>query len=537
MLTRWQQAFLIRSFEERLFTLFAHGKIQGTIHTCCGQEWSALAIANSLKANDFTLSNHRGHGHFLARYPDKVRPLLAEIMGLREGLCGGVGGSQHLFADKFFSNGVQGGMIPVAAGLAFACKIHRTNGVVVVFIGDGTTGEGVLYETMNLAAIWSLPLIIVLERNGYAQSTPTANTIAGDICSRAIGFGLAYHKGDVWHPEELCSLSKTVVDNVRAGNGPVLFEIECFRLNAHSKGDDTRPAELIEEFRRRDPIAVFTLQHPDRAQEYASAAEMLLDKTLEEISTEPCVYTPPPVIEQLPVAWHSAPPAFSGRYGEAIHAVLRQYLEVNPFAIVIGEDIASPYGGAFKITRDLGENFPDRVLNTPISEAAIIGLGAGMAIGGLLPLVEIMFGDFLTLAFDQLQQHAAKFHSLSGGRLRVPLRIRTPMGGRRGYGPTYSQSLEKHFLGIPGLTVAALNYRVNPNAFYIPLSKSDGLNLLIEKQNALWSFGRCAASVRLRRGVVGRNIPYPPHQAGVRRCCCDYRMLRRNAGICRKGIE
>lgn len=498
MHTLWKRAFLIRSFEERLLVLFAQGKIPGTIHTCSGQEWSALALANALAPNDVILSNHRGHGHFLARHPEKVRPLLAEIMGLREGLCGGVGGSQHLFTDDFLSNGVQGGMVPVAAGLAFAYKIRRTGGVAAVFIGDGTTGEGVLYETMNLAAIWRLPLVIVIENNGYAQSTPTATTIAGDISSRTAGFGFAYYKSDVWHAEKLCSTSRNVVDRVRAGGGPALLEIECFRLNAHSKGDDTRPEELVEEFRHRDPLAAFARQHPDLAKKYAAAAESLLDKTLEEIPPDSCSHTPSPAIEQRPVSWRPAPPAYSGRLGEAIHSALRQYLETHPFAIALGEDIAPPYGGAFNITHDLGEDFPDRVLNTPISEAAITGIGTGLALGGCLPLVEIMFGDFLTLTFDQLQQHAAKFHTLSGGRLRVPLTIRTPMGGRRGYGPTHSQSLEKHFLGIPGLAVVALNCRVDPGVFYAPLATADEPCLVIEN--------------KILYGQAG-NTPLPPGYA------------------------
>ncbi|MDR1534563.1 MAG: pyruvate dehydrogenase [Planctomycetota bacterium] len=480
----WRLAFLIRSFEERLLALFSRGRLQGTVHTCSGQEWSALAIAGALRTGDRLLSNHRGHGHFLARRPDLLRPLLAEIMGLAEGLCGGIGGSQHLYAEGFYSNGVQGGMAPVAAGLALAGKIRGDGKLTALCVGDGTTGEGTLYEALNLAGIWRLPLLVVLERNGYAQSTPTGGTIAGDVARRAEGFGFACFRGDVWRPEELAATAREAADRARSGGGPAWLEIDCYRLNAHSKGDDFRPPEEISRYREIDPLAVFRRDNPDLASAYAKEAENAVDRALAAISPAPCRYRPEINLVPGEVAWSPVPetPAPRVRQGELVYRALRDFLARFPRGLLLGEDIAPPYGGAFRITRDLGELFPGRVWGTPISEAGITGLGTGLALDGFNPVVEIMFGDFLTLILDQIQQHAAKFNAMSGGRLKVPLIVRSPSGGRRGYGPTHSQSLEKHFLGISGLSVLALNARSDPGDLYRRLGEENGPSLVIENK-------------------------------------------------------
>ena len=140
--------------------------------------------------------------------------------------------------------------------------------------------------------------------------------------------------------------------------------------------------------------------------------------------------------------------------------------------ILIGEDIEGPYGGAFKVTKNLSLEFPGRVRNTPIGEAAIVGMGNGLALNGYLPVCEIMFGDFLTLAADQLLNHSSKFRYMYNGQVKVPLIVRTPMGGKRGYGPTHSQSIEKHFMGLPGTTMLALHHRYDPGLIYYELFAS-----------------------------------------------------------------
>ena len=163
---------LIRTVEERLLRLFAGGKLFGTTHTCIGQEACAVGVVGALDLErDIIFSSHRCHGHFLM-YTDDPTSLIAEILGRQTGVCSGRGGSQHLCVRNFHSNGVQGGIIPVATGVALAEKLKRTGAVTVCFLGDGTLGEGVIYEAFNLASLWRLPILYVLEHNQYAQSTP-----------------------------------------------------------------------------------------------------------------------------------------------------------------------------------------------------------------------------------------------------------------------------------------------------------------------------------------------------------------------------
>ena len=179
----------IRRFEETLLALFEEGLLNGTTHACIGQEADSVGLIEHLRDGDHLFSNHRCHGHFLAWTGDAFG-LLAEIMGKPAGLCAGIGGSQHICAPGFKSNGVQGGIVPAAAGIALAEQLRGSDGLSVVFLGDGTLGEGIVYETLNLTALWQLPLLLVLEDNGWSQSTPSSLNLAGDIAARFTAFGL-----------------------------------------------------------------------------------------------------------------------------------------------------------------------------------------------------------------------------------------------------------------------------------------------------------------------------------------------------------
>src|SRR3954467_604522 len=193
----------IRRFEESLLELFDRGLLNGTTHACIGQEADAVAIIEHLREDDHVFSNHRCHGHFLASTGDALG-LMAEIMGKPEGVCGGIGGSHHLWAPGFKSNGIQGGIVPTAAGIALAMQLEgRSGGVSVVFIGDGTLGEGAVYETLNIAALWNLPLVVVLEDNEWAQSTPSSANLAGDVRERFSAFGLPVWELDSTDVEEI----------------------------------------------------------------------------------------------------------------------------------------------------------------------------------------------------------------------------------------------------------------------------------------------------------------------------------------------
>lgn len=232
-----ERMLLIRVFEEKLLSLFAAGLVAGTTHTCLGQEYIPVALMDILQSADI-FSNHRGHGHYLARFDDPTG-LLAEILGRDQGVCRGVGGSQHLYRPGFMSTGVQGSALPVAAGVALHLKRRGDRRVAACFVGDGTWGEGIVYETLNIAVLWKLPLIIITENNGIAKSTPVTANMAGSISSRAQAFGADYALIHGCHVDDIRASLRDVISAV-LDRGPLVIEFVTERLGPHSKGDDSR---------------------------------------------------------------------------------------------------------------------------------------------------------------------------------------------------------------------------------------------------------------------------------------------------------
>lgn len=474
-------ALRIRRVEETFLRLFAEGRLNGTVHTCIGQEFSALAFAGGLRPGDAVVSNHRCHGHYLA-FTGDLAGLVAELTGKAAGVCGGIGSSQHLCRDGFFSNGIQGGTAPVAAGLAMARKLRGGGDIAVVFLGDGTLGEGVVYEVLNMASKWELPLLLVCERNRYAQSTPTERTIAGDILARAEAFAIPTFHSATADPDALMADAARSIRQVRETGRPAFHLVETNRLAPHSKGDDDRdPAELAA-CRAQDPLCRLEAAEPDTFSALAEAADREIRAVLDGLEGAPAlapaeyarVADPDPAPR-----WVPAEPS-ERRQADLLHACLAERMAANPETLLLGEDIAAPYGGAFKITRDLSDRFPGRVVSTPISEAGFTGIGCGLALGGFRPVVEIMFGDFVLLALDQLVNHASKFHHMYNGRATCPLILRTPMGGGRGYGPTHSQSLEKFLAGIDNVVLCALNSLVDPALIYKKVFEREHPTVVVE---------------------------------------------------------
>ncbi|GAA2014500.1 thiamine pyrophosphate-dependent dehydrogenase E1 component subunit alpha [Catenulispora yoronensis] len=253
---------LIRHFELELLDLFSRGELNGTTHTCLGQEYVAVAVSGLLRDGDFVFGNHRSHGHYLARYRDPAG-LLAEIMGREGAICDGVGGSQHIYREGYLSTGVQGQSLPIATGTALHLRRTRPGALACAYIGDGTWGEGAVYEALNLAALWRLPLLVVVENNGIAQSTPTARHLAGTIAGRAAGFGIRHLGVDSRDVTEIREILAPAVDAVRAGE-PLVVEFATDRLGPHSKGDDTRSADEVEHARSRDWYTRYERDHPEQ---------------------------------------------------------------------------------------------------------------------------------------------------------------------------------------------------------------------------------------------------------------------------------
>jgi len=258
----YRDMVLIREFEEALDRLFASGAIRGTAHFCIGQEATAVGISGALKKGDYVISYHRGHGHFLAQGGDPRR-IMAELYGKETGYSGGRGGSQHVSSlDVGFlgSNGITGGGMPIGTGAALSLKMQGKDGVVVVFFGDGAANQGAFHESINLAAVWKLPVLFVCENNLYSMFTHINETTAvEDISRRAAAYDIVGEQVNGNDVQEVLACAETAVLRARAGGGPTLIECKTYRHHGHSKSDKRayRTREEEAEWLDRDPIASF----------------------------------------------------------------------------------------------------------------------------------------------------------------------------------------------------------------------------------------------------------------------------------------
>ena len=290
----YQTMYRIRRFEETVLDEFKRGVFTGTTHTYLGQEANAAGVISSLQPQDVIVTNHRCHGHFLA-YGGEMHPLFAELMGKTTGVCGGRGGSQHLHWRNLYSNGVQGGIVPIAAGMALAEKRKGSQAVTVVFIGDGTLGEGVVYEALNMASLWSAPLLVVLENNHIAQTTQTSLSLAGGVADRFKAFGLAVTELDTSDVLQIQPGAELVIDEVRRTNRPQTLILNTVRFGPHSKGDDTRSPEDVDALRAiRDPLKIAAVRLSDKVR---SAIHAQVDEET-HIAFDQALADPYPVHEE-----------------------------------------------------------------------------------------------------------------------------------------------------------------------------------------------------------------------------------------------
>jgi pyruvate dehydrogenase E1 component alpha subunit len=278
----------IRHFERALLDLFSQGKLQGTTHTCLGQEYIPVALSTLLTRHDFLFSHHRGHGHYLARFHDPLG-LLAEIMGRTGALCNGVGGSQHLYRDHYLSTGVQGENLPVAVGVALHLKRQAVEGMAVVYIGDGTWGEGTTYEALNIARLWRVPLLIVVENNGIAQSTPSHLQMAGTIGERVRAFHIEYARVVTLDIPAIRAEVAPLIHHARTTCSPLVIEFETYRLGPHSKGDDTRDQEMQRTLQEKDWYVLYQRLFPDQLERVERDVRSELTEVISQVEQRPFV--------------------------------------------------------------------------------------------------------------------------------------------------------------------------------------------------------------------------------------------------------
>ncbi len=487
----------IRAFEERTADLFEEGLVKGTAHSYIGEEAIASAVGSILRDDDYMASNHRGHGHCIAKGANLDR-MMAELLGRDTGYCRGLGGSMHiadLNLNILGANGIVGAAMPLSTGTALAAKLRGTDQVVVAFFGDGASNQGIFHESMNLASVWKLPVLFICENNQYALSTSYRRTTsAAQISDRAIGYQVPGVTIDGNDAVEVYNVVEEAVARARAGEGPTLIECLTYRWGQHSLRanlNDPRPEKELKDWIKRDPMKIIEKALLDskavtrkRFNEIGKAVESELETAVAygKDSPEPDVEMMEAAV-YAPHATYTEPGPDTDRelsFPEALNEALDQEMARDDRVFVMGEDVGDT-GGIFTVTKGLKDKYGgERVRDTPISEATFVGCGVGAAIAGMRPVVEIQIFDFIALTMDMLVNQAAKFRFMLGGGPTVPLVVRGPQGGGIRMAAQHSQSLEAWFTHVPGLVVVAPSTPYDAKGLLVSAIRDDNPVIFLE---------------------------------------------------------
>lgn len=466
LLEAYSSMLLIRRFEEAASKLYRAGNIPGFVHLCIGQEATATGACWPLRTSDVITSTHRGHGHCLAK-GIAPEPMMAELFGRETGVCRGRGGSMHI-ADPtkgvFGANGIVAAGLPISVGAGLAAQLADEQGVVVAMFGDGAVAQGAFHESVNMAAVWDLPVIFFCENNHYAEFSAEADQHRASLADRATGYGVGFEAVDGNNIESVVELMDSVVARVRNGSGPVIVEADTYRFHGHYEGDPERyrSSEETEQSRLRDPLVITRAELETRgvAAETIADVESQVSERI-DAAVESARAAPEPAPETLfeflkadgPAIPEPVPAAGEPiRQMDAVRSALVHEMETDPSVVLAGVDIGAG-GNVFGLTRGLQDRWPDRVRDSPISETALMGVAVGAAMAGMRPVVELMYVDFVGVCLDQLLNQMAKLRYMTGGGTTLPLVVRTQFGAGRSSGSQHSQSLEAILAHIPGLTV------------------------------------------------------------------------------------
>ena len=506
------QTMLINAFEEELLKLSTEDCLYGPVHVSIGQEAAAVAPLAAIGKDDMITGSHRAHHQFLAKSLNAVLPgdwdprhsplpaeaqevvrrTMGEIMGLKIGYCGGRGGSMHLHnkaAGVMGTNAIVGGGIPVTTGLAYAQKYRGSGRIALSFFGDGAVNIGSFHEALNLAGLWKLPVIFVIENNQYAVGTHASQATAiKDICLRCGSYGIHGRQVEGDDVPAMYQVFHEAAKDLRKGGAPYLVEINCYR-HYHHKGEKTgsayryRTVEEEEKWLHRDALNTFPAKlvklglmkesevkrmkamvkesiveaagvcttvdtagkrivRPELWPDPASAAEFMLSDGKE--------------LEGLPWLEREQVPEFEEmKYSDAIAAATGQWMERNPEVLVFGEEVANFGGGAYGATRALPQKFPRQVINTPISEAGFTGIAYGTAVAGMPTIFELMYPDFCLVAADQLFNQIGKARHMYGGNVELPIICRTRIATGTGFGGQHSMDPAGLFAMFTGWRIVA----------------------------------------------------------------------------------
>ena len=437
----YKKGLIIRAVEEHLLKGYKDRHFGGTVHTCTGQEILPSILSMILTNDPFIISNHRGHGHFVA-HTGYIEGLFCELLGKKGSQSKGIGGSQQLYAENFLSSGIQGCTSPFSVGIGM---VRPT----IIYMGDGTMGNGIVYEAINMSKITNSEVMFVVEDNEISQTTPSRMVLSGSIPDRYRAFDIFVIEVDSADPVEMFDQLENLED-LWSKNKVVALIVKSYRLNSHSKGDDTRTDDVLSNL--PDPLKVLSSYlNSDYESDFLEAMDNISDiwnKCL-NYPSETITYNEGfSYVQSLEIAKKD-----SCRVNEKIRRGIEGALKND--ALFIGEDIITrwnqmdkPYGGAFGVSFGLSDGY-DNVIGTSISEPGIVGVASGRAFASnKLSIAEIMFADFATLIVDQLHNGVDKYKKMFGNSLRIPLIVRLPYGMGRGYGPTHSQSPFEIFSGL-----------------------------------------------------------------------------------------
>ncbi|PWJ25444.1 2-oxoisovalerate dehydrogenase E1 component [Branchiibius hedensis] len=513
--TMYAQLNIIRSFEEEVLVLAGQKLINGPAHSSIGQEAGAVGSGLPLNAGDQVNGSHRGHHQFLAKAlgfvaPDGIDPAqplgaavrevlhrsMAEIAGLADGYCHGRGGSMHLQwkeAGAMGTNAIVGGAVPFATGFAWADRHADTDNVAVTYFGDGAVNIGSVLESFNLAAAWNLPVCFFIENNQYAVST-TVQEATGEarLSGRGLGFGIPSWRVDGQDVLAVKLAMEQAVAHMRAGGGPTIVEADTYRYfhqNGPFPGSAFGYRDKDEEthWRDRDPIALVEshlVRRNLRTIDELSAIRSAIRAELATIGAGLIEQDPqgkPGQNRIRPELWpdparidvgirgdlttlegrtvreekdFGADEVGDQKFVDVIAEVMGRRMDADPSIVVMGEDVHKLSGGSRGATKGLAEKFEDRVLGTPISEAAFTGLGGGLALDGrFYPVVELMYADFIWVAADQLFNQIGKARHMFGGDHDMPLLLRIKIGTGTGYG-------SQHSMDPAGILATSVGWRI-----------------------------------------------------------------------------
>jgi 2-oxoisovalerate dehydrogenase E1 component len=458
-----------RLIEEKMLILLRQNRISKWF-SGIGQEAIAVGITQALEQDEYILPMHRNLGVFTGREMPFER-LFAQWQGTPMGYTKGRDRSFHFGTNEHHIVGMISHLGPqngVADGIALASKLKAENKVTVVFNGDGGTSEGDFHEAVNVAAVWDLPVIFVIENNGYGLSTPSQEQFRCEsFADKGIGYGIDALSIDGNNILEVYDTVKLLAENMRQQPRPVLLECRTFRMRGHEEASGTKyvPKALMDEWAKKDPVdnyEQYLLKEGVIDQAYVDDLRQIIKREIEEglaIAFEekhPAAETTVEMADmyapfQQVVVEPTSDKQSEKRFIDAISDGLRQSMERYDNLVLMGQDIAE-YGGVFKITEGFVEKFgKPRVRNTPICESAIAGAGLGLSIKGMKSMVEMQFADFVTEAFNQIVNNLAKSYWRWGQNADVVVRM--PTGAGTAAGPFHSQSNEAWFFHTPGLKI------------------------------------------------------------------------------------